>query len=444
MCRRRKIGTYCKDSAVESHRADRNSHVSFLIAAGNERRIGNGDRLGVDGDGHVDILYDFIVRRIGRSEGRFERTTSYVSDGECVIRPSKSARKRYVRKRLSVRCGQIRGYGVRRRCLFDRHGHVLCRRRVDVGLRSLHGDDCGACFDDGEVAIVVNGDCVATLDTVAQRTVAFGNLGVDFQAGVAVGSRHVVRFDSLTLTKRFEDGKRSVVTNFPHVVVGIVAHFHGDGIVAHCFAFFAGDGIIEVLALDDTALKYVERLIKFDVGIFLFCGRHFAAVRDGDVVYRIEVAIAIDTAILCVVPSEGVCACGEVDGVGSPVTNVAFFELLTAVNLKIDLVAPILSSVFIIEGEGGRLRQRDGERQGGGGSANAAVAGLGVHSVAFGDDLPRIGGVVVKAQTSDNRFIGNGKVGIFLILVFFLIVGNDDDRPLRNAEFAHFIVVSVK
>ena len=119
----------------------------------------------------------------------------------------------------------------------------------------------------------------------------------------------------------------------------------------------------------------------------------------------------------------------------------AHAEFFVTVDLEPTPVIITLAPELVIEGECARLCKRDYKRQGRGGIAFSGVSGLGVNPVAFGDDLPRVGFVIFKAQACTNRFVGNGKFRIFLALVLFQIVGDDFDRSLRDVEFIHAVLM---
>ena len=128
---------------------------------------------------------------------------------------------------------------------------------------------------------------------------------------------------------------------------------------------------------------------------------------------------------------------GEVAGERLPIANAGYSEFFTAIHVETRPVPAALGSVPVIEGERAGLFQRDFERQGRACVTFAAVAALCVVAVAFGDDLPRIAGIVIIAQSMANAVVGHGVDGIAVALLHLLIVGDEDDRSGRDGELAY-------
>ena len=125
--------------------------------------------------------------------------------------------------------------------------------------------------------------------------------------------------------------------------------------------------------------------------------------------------------------------------------SLAVLELLCAVDKEpADIPAGAFALRGIVEGDRARLGQRDVQRQRGGGVAFSAVSGLGVDSVALGDNLPRVGFVILKAQACAHGGIRDGKRGLLLAFMLGQVVGGDDNGSGCDAEFAHAVFMAVQ
>ena len=178
-------------------------------------------------------------------------------------------------------------------------------------MRSCNSDNCCASFYNCDVTIRIYCNCITTYYFITEYAVADGNFSINLQAGITIGSSNIICLNCLRFPKRFENCECSGV-NFHNIIVRIVSHCHCDDVCTLCFTFLAGNTIIEIFALNDATLIYINYTRKCNNCKCWIRLSYSAIGCEYDVVDCKEVAVFIRAIILFIIPSKGMITCRQI------------------------------------------------------------------------------------------------------------------------------------